>query len=103
MVLEDEADFAAAEPGQRRLAQPGRVFSVEHHPSRGGGVERADDVQQGALSGAAGARDGQVLTSLQGKRHAPQYDQRLPAGRILLGHVFDRQSRHGKFVKHADP
>ncbi len=89
MVLEDEADLPVAERGQLRLGQRGRVLAVEHHPAAAGRFQGADDAQQRALARAAGAENRQVLPAFQLQRHVAEHHQRLTAGGILLGNVFD--------------
>ena len=64
----------------------------------GGPVEQAEDIQKGALAGAAGADDGYVLTRLDGKRDVIESMQRGPADVVGPGYVanFDE----GRWASH---
>ncbi len=72
MKLENEANPAVAEVGQRRTAQGGsRVpenrLPVQHQRSGIGRGKRAQDLQEGRFSGARGTHDGDDFPFLGGK------------------------------------
>ena len=56
--LEDEADFVAAEAGEVVIGERGDGLAVDADFAGGGAVEAADQVEEGGLSGAGGADDG---------------------------------------------
>jgi hypothetical protein len=84
MLLEDEADLPIAKGGQLRLGQLERVQAVERHPPAAGRLQGAQHAQQGALAGAAGADNRQVLPALHGQRDIAEHHQRLAASGELL-------------------
>src|SRR5512144_649449 len=66
--LEDEADRLAPEPEELRPRRPGDVLSGDRHPSRGGGIEGSDHVQEGRLATAGGTEDDSELPRLDIQR-----------------------------------
>jgi hypothetical protein len=59
--LEDEAEDLAAQPGQRPVVEVVIAAAVDLHAAAGRPVERAEDVEQGALAGPGRAHDGDEL------------------------------------------
>ena len=74
VVLEDEADLAAAEAGQIGRGEGERVDAVEADDPPVGRVEGAEDVEQRALARPAGADDRQRLAGGEGEGDAAQHD-----------------------------
>lgn len=65
--LKDKADFLVSEPGQRLLGEgvlclPEQELLVEHDLTAVGGVEGAEQVQQGCFAASRGTDDGHHLT-----------------------------------------
>src|ERR1700728_1114416 len=56
-LLKEEADRVASQTRQLALAERGQVLSAEEDPPARRPVERAEQLQQGRLAGAAGADD----------------------------------------------
>ena len=94
MILKDEADLPIAEGGQHGPGQFGGILTIEHHASLPRRLERADNAQQRALAGAAGAEDRQILASREFQRDTAQHHQRFRPGGELLGDVFDAEGCH---------
>ena len=65
VILEDEADLLVAKGGQTRLVESERILPGQPHVARGGAIERADDVQKGALARSAGPDDHGVFARLE--------------------------------------
>src|SRR5919109_680704 len=65
--LKDEADEAIAESRQGRIAAAKDILAVEQHPSRGGAVEGAEDMEQRALPGPGRPDQGNRLPSRHGQ------------------------------------
>ena len=61
--LEHEADVAAPVGGQLGLARPAQVLLAEQHRARSGGIESAQDVEQGRLAAARGAQQDDELAA----------------------------------------
>ena len=61
MELEDEADRPVSQVGQARARQRRQLLAGEANRARGRDVERADAVQEGGLSRAGRADDGEHL------------------------------------------
>ena len=61
MELEHETDVLVAEARQRLLTEGRDVGAVDDDGAAVGAVQRADDLQQGGLAGAAGAHDAHHL------------------------------------------
>ena len=55
--LEDKADFFIPDGGQFLLWEVGQFLTVEPDAAAGRGVERAEDVEQGAFAGAGRTDD----------------------------------------------
>ena len=66
-VLEDEADFLRAEAGFFFVANAGDGFAVQEIDTRGGGVEEANDVEEGGFAAAAGTHNHNELAALDGE------------------------------------
>src|SRR5688500_19271526 len=75
MELEHEADLLVAEPRELFVAQAGEVHAADGDEAAGRTIERAEDVQQRALPGAARADDGHHLTLLHGDGDAIEHRQ----------------------------
>src|SRR5688572_10702633 len=73
--LEHEADLLVAEPREIFVAQAGEVHPADGDAAAGGSIERAKDVQQRALPGAARADDRHHLTLLHGDGDAIEHRQ----------------------------
>lgn len=65
VLLEDEADPAAAEPGEGRLGAARHLLAVDHHDAAVGPVQSGRALQERGLAGAGGPHHG-------GERPAPQ-------------------------------
>ncbi len=59
--LEDEAEFAGAEEGERVFTEAGDFIAVELDGAAGGGIEAGEEAEEGAFAGAGGAHDGNEL------------------------------------------
>ena len=63
MILKHEADLPIAKIGQPRLVQSKRILPAECNLPTCRAQQRADDMQQSALSRTAGAKDRQILAA----------------------------------------
>jgi hypothetical protein len=74
MELEDEADFLVAEDGEFDVAEGGGIGTVDEDAAGwfeglavvvvlGGSIEAAEEVEEGAFTGAAGSYDGDIITA----------------------------------------
>ncbi len=87
VVLEDEAYLAVAQSGALAALHLAHGHSVEDVFSRGGGVEAAQLVEQGALAASRGAHDGHELALVDLEGHAAQCLHHLVAHLELAAHV----------------
>ena len=94
MILEDKADLPVTKAGQIRLGKCGRILAVEQNAAVARRLEGANDAQQRAFARSTGAENCQVLSSLQFERNVSEHHERLTAGGILFGNVFDAESSH---------
>ena len=62
VLLEDEADHLPPHAGELVGGEGGHVHPVEDHPPGVGGVQQAQQVEQGGLARAGGPHDGEELT-----------------------------------------
>jgi hypothetical protein len=93
--LEDEAHALAAQPGQLVVREAVVALPVQRDAAAGRGLERADDVQQGALAGARGAHDRDELPALDAEVDAVQgahLGRALPVDLRQLRRADDRLS-----------
>ena len=65
MVLEDEADAGVTEAGLFGLFEGPGLDVVEEELAGGGGIEEAEDVEEGAFAGAGGAHDGEGVAEME--------------------------------------
>ena len=87
-LLEHEPDAGGAQRGQFPVAQRRDVQPVDAHPSRGGSVQRAQQLQQRGLAGAGRADDRDQFAPRDREVHPGQRgDRRLPG--VRLGHLLD--------------
>ena len=89
VVLKNKADGAVAKLGQLRLGKGGRVLVVQEHPPGSRRLQRAQNIQQGALARAAGTHDRHVLAARQIQRNSLQHDQWFAARGELLDNVLN--------------
>jgi hypothetical protein len=87
VVLKDEADPFGAKAGQVRGRQRERIHVTEHDGSAAGTVQRAEDVEQRALSRPARAHDGEGFAGPHRERDGAQNHERLGRCRIILVQV----------------
>ena len=73
--LEDEADLPVPHRGELLIVQGAQILPVESDRPAGGPVERADDVQQGALARTGGADDGEGFAPRDFERHIVEHSQ----------------------------
>ena len=99
MLLKHEADLPAAERGQRGFVELERILARQPDAAGGRRLERADDRQQRALAGAAGAEDRQVFAAPQRERHAGEHAERLARRGILLDDVVDDEIGVGRLAR----
>ena len=86
-LLEDESNSPVPQVRALSVCQFASVLLADAICTRGGPVEQAEDIQKGALAGAAGANDGYVLTRFDGKRDVIESMQRGPADVVGPGYV----------------
>jgi len=93
--LEDEAELAVAHGGDRVLVQRGKVLSVQRDGAAVRAVQRANDLQQRALTGAGRTDDGERRAAPYFQRHAVKHRHRSggPGGGVALGDVPEIQER----------
>jgi hypothetical protein len=72
--LEDEADFVAADAGEVVIGEPGEADAVDGDMAGGGGVESADEVEEGGLAGAGGSDEGDHFALGDGEGDAGEGD-----------------------------
>ena len=70
--LENEADFHLAKAGEGIVVHGVKGKAVDIGLSRGGGVEGAEDVKEGAFAATAGSRNGDNFTGQNFQANAPQ-------------------------------
>lgn len=75
MILKHKADFFVAERRGVLVGKCVRIAAIELDFARSRRLQRAQDVEQRALSGAGRADDGDRVARLEGKRHAAQNRQ----------------------------
>lgn len=83
--LEDEADAAVAEGREFFLLHAAYFGAVDAYHTRVGRIECTHDLQQGGLSGTAGAYDAYYFAFLYLQVDAPEYLE----GAETLGYVFE--------------
>ena len=59
--MENEPEFAAAEAGEVVFREADDLFAVKEDAARGGVIEAGEEAEEGALSAAGGAHDGDKL------------------------------------------
>ena len=72
VALEDEAQRAPTEGGERVVIHRRHVHAAEEILPGAGPVEAAEDVEKGGLAGTGRAHDGDVFAGHDGEVHAPQ-------------------------------
>ena len=75
--LKNEADLLVAYSGELRLGEVREFLSVQLDAAASGGVERAEDVEQGAFAGAGWADDRKGIATTNGERDAIEHRHRL--------------------------
>ena len=73
VILEDEPDPAVAERGEFALGKRERVGPFERDVARAGPVERAEHVQQRALSGTGRPHDRERVAAIENEIHVVQH------------------------------
>ena len=95
MHLKNEADLLRADPGDRALGEAARVDPVDDHFPFGRGIERTENVEQGALPATRRSYDGEALAcandEVEPVKDAARRRGGLVTGLIPLGdsHQFD--------------
>ena len=84
MILKDEPDALIAKGGEFFCVEQERVLIVERDSPARRGFERADHVEQSALTAARRAHDRDCGTFGQLERHVADNLQRASGSRILL-------------------
>ena len=84
VVLEDEADFPAAEDGESLVLEGEDVFPVHADGAGGGAVQAAQHVEEGGLAGAGGADHGGEFALFHRQVHAVQGADLRLAGAVVL-------------------
>src|SRR5436190_23596964 len=95
MVLKDEANVTVAKIGKLTLGQGEGVLAIKADGPRGGRLQRADDVEEGALARARRPHDGGGFASLELEVDITQHTQRATAGGVILRQVLDLQNHRG--------
>src|SRR4029077_11714601 len=90
-LLEHEPDVPRSQHRERAVAEPGDVAAGDREAAAGGPLERAHDVQQGRLSRAGRADDGEQFAFADAQRHTTQ---RLDATGVRLADVLEREHTH---------
>ena len=87
--MKDEADLPVADFGELQVVELAEVFAIEQHRAARGPVQRADDLQQGALAGAGRADDGDSFAARDFERHGAEhtYASGVTGARIAFGYV----------------
>ena len=68
--LEDEPDFAVADPRELARRQASDIFAVQEVAAAGGGVETTKNVHEGGLPRAGGTHDRDELATRDPERQA---------------------------------
>ena len=101
--LEDEAQRAQAQLGELLVGECARRLARDLHGALGGDVDAADEVQQGGLARARGARDRRELTLVDGEIDAMEGAHAQLAERVLLDDVLDfHNGWHGSVLSQFD-
>ncbi len=93
-ILEDEADFVAAEGGELGVVEVGGDSAVDGDGAGRGEVHGAGEVEQGGFTAAAAADEGDELAGVEGKRNPIEGRHLLALGLIVLGYVFNLKNGH---------
>ena len=97
VLLEDEADLAVAKGGEVGLGQREGVAPEERDLTRGGRLERAQDVEERALPAPRGPHDAERLAGSEAEVHALE-DRQGAAGRVVaLGDGLHLEQRRSPF------
>ena len=92
--LEDEPDLPVTHLGERRRTEFAEDLPVETNRTRRRGVQGAEQVEQRALPGAAGADDRDELSAIHGKVHTGEdLDRGAVATAIDLAEPFRLENR----------
>ena len=83
--LEDEAELAAAQRGERVLAHACYLLAVDENPAGGRRVEPGDEAEQSGLAAARGADDRDELPVGNRQVKLAEDGQALGAGLNCLG------------------
>ena len=96
MELKDKAQLAVPQLGEGGRVQVGVARAVEPDVSARGPIQRAEQVQQGALPGSRRAHDGDELAAVDLELHGAQHLERLAvaAGEYLADPPGFEQRRH---------
>jgi hypothetical protein len=95
-VLKDEADAAAADAGQGRLAQPSGVDPFEPVAALAGLVEAAENIHQGRFAGAGTAHDGDEFAALDRERNPIERRHLIGAQPVDPADLLEVDDRHQK-------
>src|SRR5215472_6411628 len=98
VLLEDEADAAAAETGTEPLARAGRLHTPDQDGAGGGPEQQAHDVQERRLAAARPAHDGDELAAPDAQRdpvQRPHHGASLP---VLLAQVDQLDAVHSRVL-----
>ena len=94
VVLEDETYLTVAYVGQLVAAEGGHIGAVDDIVAGGGGVETAQDVEQGGFAAARGAHDADKLARFDAEGDATQGVHRLFADLEIAFEVFNFNNGH---------
>ena len=98
-ALEDEADLGAAHSGALGVGEFGEVCAVDEDRAGGGVGEAAEDVEEGGLSGAGGADNGDELAGSDGEVDVAKGGNLEFAGAVGLAQVAgDDDGRRGEVL-----
>ena len=104
VILEDEADGVAAEPGKGCVVQGAGFVAFDEEAALGRAIQQADDVEQGAFAGAGRADEGDEFAAFQSEVDLMQH-LHLHRGAEIVGFadIFHLQNRRDCRISHGWP
>ena len=91
--LKNKADLLVANGGELRLGEVREFFAVQLNAAASGGVERAEDVEQGAFAAAGRADDRKGIATTDGERDSVQHRHGFAIRAfVLLVHVLQPEN-----------
>src|SRR6476469_2914248 len=92
--LEHEADLVATQLSEKVVGRAGCARGVDQDQAQSGEIHGTGQVQQGGLSAAAAAYQGNEFARFDGKRDLVQRSDWLPVRVVVLDDVSEFDQRH---------